>query len=883
MSDRPDPRLRRALSNARVLADELARRDSAGTWTQHVSIRPEFSATTAQAGQMFDARGRQRAAVVCWDLGHNPAGRAMMLADLHLETMRVDLVGPLWSRFSTSIWSPIEQGEYSTVTFPCDRMLDFAPKAYSVAAHRKYDLVHVCKPRLPGLILGAMIARASGCPIIVDIDDEEQAFFANADAFETSFDGTTLDLADLDLDELHEPTEAAGTGLGISLARHAATRTVSNVELLEKYGGITVRHARDERKFDPATIDRSLGRAGIGAADNDFVVLFVGTPRPHKGLDVVVEALRQLDDRFVLHVVGVPNPGRFREELDSSGARVVTHPPSDIDVLPELLSSADAIALMQHLDDPISQFQIPSKISDGLAMGCPVIISDAPPMRDLEHHGLLRADNAEQLAAHLIHLAAGDSEDARARRRNAFLGEFSVAANAGRVSAARHESSTARERGEDRTVGATLDLTVKAYAHERRAARPDLFDMPDPEPSDGADVVVFWKQNDTGIYGRRSDMLTKHFGNDQRVRRVLHIDKPLSTERAERDAMLQTEGGDHAPLLSQALLDRRLGIIEAGKVHHRTFLHSESGTCDPISGEEFASQDGFADFVLREMTSLGMDPATSIAWVCPVVLEFAAVQKQLKFRSVVVDVIDDQRAFNHTRDVADELDRSYRELLGMADAVFTNCEPNVAAFAAYAPNITVVPNGAETTAFNPERAPLGDDTRPVIAYVGNMSDRVDWALLDDLVKRRPDYRFLMVGSAHYGANVFELVERHDNVELVGVVPYAELPVLFRSIDVGLVPHLAGSMTERMNPLKVYNYISAGLPVVSTPIPNIDELLGQVSVQRDAQGFATAIDQAVEQRRAGTIERPTELLQSIDWSTRASTLLDQLEKLNLLSA
>ncbi len=881
MSTPADPRLRRALDNAHILADELARRDSAGTWTQHVSIRTDFSGSTARPQHVAGDRRFKRAAVVCWDLGHNPAGRAMMLADLYLESMRVDLVGPLWSRFSTSLWSPIEQGEYSTVTFRCDRMVDFAAKAYSVAGHRKYDLVHICKPRLPGMILGAMIARASSCPVIVDIDDEEQAFFADAEAFETSFDGTELDLADFDFDELHEPTEAAGTGLGVSLARHAETRTVSNVELLGKYGGITVRHARDGRTFDPNAVDRADGRARIGAAEQDFVVLFVGTPRPHKGLDIVVEALRELDERFVLHVVGVPNPGRFRDGLDTTGVRVITHPPSDIELLPELLSSADAIALMQHLDDPIAQFQIPSKISDGLSMGCPVIISDAPPMRDLQHHGLLRADDAQQLAAHLTQLAEGDSDNARRQRRNAFLSEFGVTVNAARVSAAQREATTIRERGEDPVVGATLALTTTAYEHERRAARPDLFDVADPEPSDGVDIVVFWKQNDTGIYGRRSDMLTKYFGNDDRVRRVLHLDAPLSTERAARDAQLVTEGSDHSPLLSQTLLDRRLGIIESGKVHHRTFLHSDFETSDPFTGEALPPREGFADFVEREMATLGMDPSKTIAWVCPVVLDFPAVHEQLKFGSVVADVIDDQRAFNHTRDVADELDRAYRELLGMADATFTNCEPNVAAFKAYAPTITVVPNGAETTAFDPERAQVGDDDRPVVAYVGNMSDRVDWGLLDELARLRPQSRFLMVGSAHYGGKVFDLVERNDNVEMVGVVPYAQLPELFRSIDVGLVPHLEGGMTERMNPLKVYNYVSAGLPVISTPIPNIDELLSHVSVQRDAKGFATAIDAAVIQRRSGTVERPTDLLQSIDWSTRASTLLDHLERAGIL--
>jgi glycosyltransferase involved in cell wall biosynthesis len=871
-ADHDDLRLRRAVANARLLADELARRDTAGTWTQQVTIRSEFATAGSVVSRPPSNDRRGRTAVVCWDLGHNPAGRAMMLADLHLESSRVDLVGPLWSRFSNKLWGPIEQGGYETVTFTCDRLIDFAAKAYSVAAHRRYELVHICKARLPGLILGSMIAQANNCPIIVDIDDEEQAFFADAPEF---------DLAVLDPAQLHEPTEAYGTALGTSIARSASVRTVSNVELRSGYGGIVVRHARSSETFDPNSASRTDGRTRLGASPDDFVVLFVGTPRPHKGLDVVVDALRRLDSRFVLHIVGVANPVRFRAEIDTSGIRVVTHPPTDIGILPELIAAGDAIALMQHLDDPISASQIPSKISDGLSMGCPVIVTGAPPLRDLQDHGLIRADDAVQLAEHLDALAHGEGDVERRNRRDAFLGEFSVAVNAARVRLAHREAINLAVVRRNPAIDTGLEVARLAYAHERREARPDLFGFEDPSPDEGVDLVVFWKQNDTGIYGRRSDMLTKYFGKDSRVRRVLHFDAPLSTERAARDAMLNTNGSDHSPLLSQTLLDRRLGIIESGKVHHRTYLYSDTGGHDPLTGEPLGDRAGFGDFVSHEMTALGMSPSTSIAWVCPVAPGFLEVQEQLQFATVVADVIDDQRVFNHRREVAQELDDIYRRTLGCSKLVFTNCEPNAEAFKGYAPNMIVVPNGAEVDHFSTMREPIGDDDRPVVAYVGNMSDRVDWGLLRDLAELRPEYRFLMVGSAHYGADVFELVDRHENVELTGVVPYAQLPKLLSGVDVGLVPHLAGKMTERMNPLKVYNYIAAGLPVVSTEIPNMDELIDFIALANDANGFAEAIDAGVIERRNGTIKRPLERLHAIDWSARAGTILDHLALADLL--
>lgn len=879
MTDSTASQLEQAVANARVLAEELAKRHQGGRWQHDLVVRTAFEGTTSPVTTEEALAPDGRVAVVCWDLGHNPTGRAMVLADVHARHGAVDLVGPLWSSFGTSVWEPLQSGGYSTVTFTCTEMTDFVAKAYAVASHRAYDLVHICKPRLPGLILGSMIARSNGCPVIVDIDDDEQAFFADAPELEAGIDALSAD----HVEQLRAPTEALGTAIGVSLATGAATRTVSNVALQERFGAMIVRHARSETVFDPAVQSRSAGRDRLGAADTDFVVLFVGTPRPHKGLDVVVEALRRLDDRFVLHVVGVTNPEGFTAELDALDVRVVAHRRSDMADLPEYLAAADAIALMQDPHDPISASQIPAKITDGLSMGVPVIVTDTPPLRDLTHHGLLRANDAQELAAQLTRLATGEDPGERMTRRQAFLSEFSTAVNAARVRASAALASTTQDQDAE-VVATTVDLAHRVYVAHRSVDRADLFAAPDPDPADGVDIVFFWKQNDTGVYGRRSDMVAKYFAADPRVRRVLHFDRALATERAARNAQLPTTSrADDTPMLSMALYDRRTAIIQSAKVHHRTFLHHPvDGRLDPVSGEPLPTLDGYSDFVAAEMAALNMSPQRSLAWVCPVVPEFSDIHNTLKFGVVVSDVIDDQRTTGHPREVVAELDAQYQATLGVSNAVFTNCEPNVTAFGDYTSAITVVPNGAETAAFTPERRPVDPaDQRAVVAYVGDLSDRLNWKLLDEVAELRPDVRFVIAGSAHAGGEVFSFAQRHANVELVGVVPYPQLPAFLQGVDVGIIPHLEGPMTDRMNPLKLYNFYSAGLPTVATPIANMGDFADHVHIERTASGFARAIDRGVEQRRAGALQRDADLLRSIDWAQRAGTILDRLETQGLL--
>jgi len=93
--------------------------------------------------------------------------------------------------------------------------------------------------------------------------------------------------------------------------------------------------------------------------------------------------------------------------------------------------------------------------------------------------------------------------------------------------------------------------------------------------------------------------------------------------------------------------------------------------------------------------------------------------------------------------------------------------------------------------------------------------------------------------------------------------------------VGIVPHRADSLTSSMNPLKIYNLYAGGVPIVSTPIENVDELEHEIAFATDTAGFAAAIDGAVARRRAGVVERDHELLATIDWRSRATSILDVL--------
>jgi len=124
----------------------------------------------------YDGKKKGKAAVICWDLGHNPTGRAIVLYDLLKKEWDVDLIGPLWTGFGGEIWPPIQKSDRKIRSLVCETLNEFWPAANAFAETNAYDLIVVCKPRAPSLALGALIKKHSQCPMVLDVDDLELTF-----------------------------------------------------------------------------------------------------------------------------------------------------------------------------------------------------------------------------------------------------------------------------------------------------------------------------------------------------------------------------------------------------------------------------------------------------------------------------------------------------------------------------------------------------------------------------------------------------------------------------------------------------------------------------------------------------------------------------------
>ncbi len=394
------------------------------------------------------------------------------------------------------------------------------------------------------------------------------------------------------------------------------------------------------------------------------------------------------------------------------------------------------------------------------------------------------------------------------------------------------------------------------------------------------DIAFFWKQNDSGLYGRRSDMVAEHLVASGRVRRMVHFDAPVSVHSLEQNYRPGAlEVGDQQDLVLRGLYDRRLRVRDTESMRQRTFMSSKHERRARLLGEPIPAREGYASWVRGQLEAAGMRPERTWAWFCPVIWDAPELIESVGFAGVVSDLIDDQRAWEATTRHVERLDDNYRRTLAASDVVFANCEPLAETMREYAPDIRVVPNGAERFVDRPApERPAGLDgiSGPIAGYVGNLRDRIDWLLLQEVVAAMPDVSFVLAGPAGDNPNA-ESLARFANVHLPGVVPYERLPDWLAHFDVGLVPHLNNRLTARMNPLKVYNYFAAGLPIVSTEVANLGAVGESIRTATEAPQFVDAIRTALRSRPDTSSPAWRETMDSIAWDTRVAVMLDALDE------
>ncbi len=300
----------------------------------------------------------------------------------------------------------------------------------------------------------------------------------------------------------------------------------------------------------------------------------------------------------------------------------------------------------------------------------------------------------------------------------------------------------------------------------------------------------------------------------------------------------------------------------------------------PLSDLTFAGRRAHLRATLRR---LGMQ--RPIVWVFQ--YNLGEMLGHLDEQLTIYHAVDEYAAYALSASTTTEADqqaavrRLEAEVIRKVDLVFVTSPALLESKRPLHAHVVLVPNGVDYAHFArpaPEPAAMAALPHPRIGYAGVINEKLDYAMLAETARQHPEWTLVLVGPdvLRRQREALEDLRTLPNVHMPGYQPVQDLPAYMQSCDVCLMPYLRNEWTRNISPLKLYEYLATGVPIVSTPIPAAEAFAGSLWLAEGAPAFAEAIAGALA---ADTPERRRQqqaLALAHTWDSRVDALSEAIQ-------
>ncbi len=254
----------------------------------------------------------------------------------------------------------------------------------------------------------------------------------------------------------------------------------------------------------------------------------------------------------------------------------------------------------------------------------------------------------------------------------------------------------------------------------------------------------------------------------------------------------------------------------------------------------------------------------------------------------IFDAVDDWTKHDiHTKNKS-RIMYAYNKISKNADTIFGVSEEVIKLFNKNA-NTNWIPNGVNLDHFMGKKNPPNTEHNEPefvsevksfkgsrVGYLGIIENRLDSKLIQTLAKSMPDIHFVFAGKVFKN---FEgkFLEEIRNIHFIDQIAYKDTPKFLRLMDVGIVPHKITEFTKSMNPLKIYEYLASGIPVVTTPVAGSELFIGNISIAKNTKEFESLLKNALSNKSdQNEIQKRINFVSKFSWDARFSEMLTHIK-------
>ncbi len=283
------------------------------------------------------------------------------------------------------------------------------------------------------------------------------------------------------------------------------------------------------------------------------------------------------------------------------------------------------------------------------------------------------------------------------------------------------------------------------------------------------------------------------------------------------------------------------------KVTENLFLVKENAPVLPVSKAPYRLR-SWVNNVMRThalrsyLRFLGFKKNNTILWLFPPHPYLETIAQQIPHTLQVAHIVDN---FEKSDDewLRKYAIAQYPNVKQNADVIITGSELNQIIFSENRSHCYLFENAVDEIFIGePAVLPyLARGARPRLGYVGTLSNRTDINLLEYLASKKPEWSISIVGHQHLSDSELKSLFELPNIKHLGHIPYEEVPGFLKTIDVCIIPHKNTEYCQSMSPLKLFQYMASGRPIVSTKVTGLYSFKDYVAIAETYEEFMWCIE------------------------------------------
>ncbi len=246
-------------------------------------------------------------------------------------------------------------------------------------------------------------------------------------------------------------------------------------------------------------------------------------------------------------------------------------------------------------------------------------------------------------------------------------------------------------------------------------------------------------------------------------------------------------------------------------------------------------------------------------------------------------IVDDTCEFDYFQKRKEAIFREENETIKHADLVIATSQPLLDRVKPLNRNVHLLSHGVDLEVFMvTDEFTIPQDlmsiSKPIVGFVGNISTWVNLELVFEMAALIPEVSFVMVGPV---SNSYQRPKGIDNVHFLGPKDKKHISSYCKNFDIGIIPFKENKLVKSVNPLKLLEYLAAGLPVVSTPMSAMHGLEDlDVYLESKAEGFKNRIRNILNNKiKTKNRQERVQFARNNSWEFKVKTLVDIIDSIN----